>query len=941
MQVLPAKDQAVFRSIVKFYETKQYKKGVKAADSILKKHPDHGETLCMKGLTLSYLDRKEEAYELVRKGLKHDLKSHVCWHVYGLLHRQDKDYQEAVKCYRQALRIDPDNLQILRDLSLLQIHSQDLTGFAETRRKLLQVKPSTRVNWVGYAIAEHLCKSYEFAWTCIENYEKTFKDDTVPDYENSELFMYRAAIMEEAGKLEEALECLRQHERSIVDKIGLLEAKGRLCMYLGRHAEAAEAFRRLVRVNPEHQTYALAYMASQERFHRFWPALPAPRPEVAVVASEGAAAGEGEEGLPTTIASFPQSMHPGGMPVWGWLPPQHTAQPQRRVSIGRRQHKRRVPSFEPLVPMEAAEEEGVCAFFDELQSEYPRSDALQQLPLYFVTGSRFQRRLDDYLRPRLRKGVPSLFRMMRSLYFQVGKAQLVEELLLRYLGYLEQEVSWFGPCVGEENGTPTPCDPAKEEPPTSLLFTLMIAAYHFDFVGETKRALEFADRAMEHTPTLVEIYTCKARIYRHGGDLQESARWFEEVRQMDLADRFLNTQCVRALLRVDDTKQGMEKALLFSKEPDSPGAANLHDMQCMAYESAMGRSYRRQQNYGKALKMHSETFKHFNDIAEDKFDFHNYCLRKTTLKAYVAMLRMQEKLYSHKFFRRAAKDAISIYLELCDRRARGDAGVAGAGGGAGEEADMSAAEKKKLKFKKQREAKKAGVAAGGEKPAQSAGTPGGKPKKVDEDPEGLRLLEKDPMEEASKLVKTLVLYCDLDSATHVLTYEVFSRQGRLLHCLQALLRLWQLGGRDPLYYKLVAPLSHFCFVLDLEAEGTPPAVAQVILSELAPVLQAGEALGSVAGLRTAAARTVDAVERRLKGEAEVPLIEVLYGLKCLKHAGRDTAEFLAGWSPKGAFALKDCGKLLKYLAEEHGKDSAIWTRFKDRCLEAFPLMTIA
>jgi hypothetical protein len=39
----------------------------------------------MKGLVLSNMgpDKKEEAYELVRKGLKADLRCHVCWHVYG------------------------------------------------------------------------------------------------------------------------------------------------------------------------------------------------------------------------------------------------------------------------------------------------------------------------------------------------------------------------------------------------------------------------------------------------------------------------------------------------------------------------------------------------------------------------------------------------------------------------------------------------------------------------------------------------------------------------------------------------------------------------------------------------------------------------------------------------------------------------------------------
>ncbi|PPD78898.1 hypothetical protein GOBAR_DD24168 [Gossypium barbadense] len=111
-----------FLTSMKSYETKQYKKGLKAADAILKKFPEHGETLSMKGLTLNCMDRKSEAYELVRLGLKNDLKSHVCWHVYGLLYRSDREYREAIKCYRNALRIDPDNIEILRDLSLLQVY---------------------------------------------------------------------------------------------------------------------------------------------------------------------------------------------------------------------------------------------------------------------------------------------------------------------------------------------------------------------------------------------------------------------------------------------------------------------------------------------------------------------------------------------------------------------------------------------------------------------------------------------------------------------------------------------------------------------------------------------------------------------------------------------------------------------------------------------------
>ena len=74
---LPKKEADLFKSVVKFYESKQYKKGIKAADNILKKFPNHGETLCMKGLTLNFMNRKDEAHEFVRKGLMNDMR-YVC-----------------------------------------------------------------------------------------------------------------------------------------------------------------------------------------------------------------------------------------------------------------------------------------------------------------------------------------------------------------------------------------------------------------------------------------------------------------------------------------------------------------------------------------------------------------------------------------------------------------------------------------------------------------------------------------------------------------------------------------------------------------------------------------------------------------------------------------------------------------------------------------------
>lgn len=60
----------------------------------------------MKGLVLTHTGKKEEGMDLVKKGLRFDLTSHICWHVLGLVHKADRNYEEALKCYMQALKFD-------------------------------------------------------------------------------------------------------------------------------------------------------------------------------------------------------------------------------------------------------------------------------------------------------------------------------------------------------------------------------------------------------------------------------------------------------------------------------------------------------------------------------------------------------------------------------------------------------------------------------------------------------------------------------------------------------------------------------------------------------------------------------------------------------------------------------------------------------------------
>ena len=143
-QPLPPKEASHFRNVVRCYEEKQYKRGIKAADLILKKHAKHGDTMAMKALILNAQGKTEEAFALGKEALTADMKSHICWHVYGLLYRANKNFEEAIKAYKFALRLEPDSPQIQRDLAILQVQMRDYAGYIQSRTAMLKARPALR-----------------------------------------------------------------------------------------------------------------------------------------------------------------------------------------------------------------------------------------------------------------------------------------------------------------------------------------------------------------------------------------------------------------------------------------------------------------------------------------------------------------------------------------------------------------------------------------------------------------------------------------------------------------------------------------------------------------------------------------------------------------------------------------------------------------------------
>ena len=210
----------------------------------------------MKALILNTIGNSDEAFALAKVALRNDMKSHVCWHVYGLLWRSQKNFEEAIRAYRMALNLEPESPQILRDLSLLQVQMRDYTGYVQSRHKMLLKREGFRQNWTALAVAHHLNGDLKEAERVLNLFEGTLKvEPSVRDVEHNEAMLYRNTVIAETGEMERALEHLDNIEKKTLDRTSVMEMRAHYLLRLERRQDAAIAFRALLARNGERRAY--------------------------------------------------------------------------------------------------------------------------------------------------------------------------------------------------------------------------------------------------------------------------------------------------------------------------------------------------------------------------------------------------------------------------------------------------------------------------------------------------------------------------------------------------------------------------------------------------------------------------------------------------------------------------------------------------------------
>jgi len=491
-------------------------------------------------------------------------RSHVCWHVYGLIYRSERNYNEAIKAYKQALRIDPGNFQILKDMGLLQMQMRDLEGFATTQRIILELRPNLKVNWLALALAKHMNGDARGAVDIIDIFYGTLEEgcaDLRKNYETSELAMYKNSIIAECEgpdggsncNWKEALDHLNANKDIIVDELARLKLSGFYQLQLGLFDAAKDTFFRLLaRGSTEDYSVHTGYMLSVLKING----------DVAqkMLKAKGA----------KTLSSM-------------------------------------------LVLTKEQKELLLEDYQTNFKVDFPKSFAIKRITLTLLEtdSEEWNSAMGAYIQSNIKRGVPSLGDDLSALFIIPSTSSEKEYRIAKDPVEIKPHAAYkcvVGLVDGyiaslEANSTFPNDDDAQ--PPSTLLWTWYLRVVLHELAGEYSAGIAVVDKCLDQTPTGVDLYELKARLLKGAGDIHAAVECLDKGRELDKQDRYINNQTTKYMLQANKEDKALERIALFTRHESDP-AQNIFDMQVTWYELELAACYGRKNLLGKSLKKYGK-----------------------------------------------------------------------------------------------------------------------------------------------------------------------------------------------------------------------------------------------------------------------------------------------------------------------------------------------
>ncbi|KAM0682135.1 hypothetical protein MDAP_002653 [Mitosporidium daphniae] len=618
---LAAKDAAAFKSLLMLFENKLYKKALKQAEQILRAHPEHGETLAVKGLVLAHLamdstsstDKdssaaKNEAaarvtpevdpLELIKAGVRLDTTSFICWQVLGLYHRLKRNFAETLRCYKTALRFEPHQPTILRDSALLQAHERQFAALVESRNMLLRINASEG----GAANAGQMWRALSIAYAMAGQPEAALRalEASFATKEQQQDTHCAPGTRSELMRFKWKLEALAGHPTTarVTDNVNIEDAP---------IADADLQDEAVALYSPDETLRALACSRRLERN----PDLPV---SSALVEHQNAVVG-------------------------------HTSDV---LALGRK--------------LEVAVKTGNIESFGLVFTSLLNEGLLERAPISLfklVTIAAFDQKPSHIDVRTIHQTISNLLSERQSSLATV----IFQALLLDAIGNSIEALGLISSAIG-------PHHPKG------------VVAEGDTQVSVDNDTVNAIAPATENIHLLVDAFTVRAKIHKHLGLYRAAADDAIAASKLACGDRSLTIFAIRHLLRADKVSEveHIHLPILFKKPMEE-----IRELQVAWYLVRAGEAFWRLGRTDEAVEAWSFVALSFlgTSLADDVFDFHGYALRRCALVGYMELLTATPPskapiLHKHPTWQRAACNLLHAAIVSTNKDSTGDAIIDGA-----------------------------------------------------------------------------------------------------------------------------------------------------------------------------------------------------------------------------------------------------------------------
>ena len=496
------------------------------------------------------------------------------WHFYALFHKEQKNYAQAVKSYTFAHKYEPDNINIIKDLSYLLLFLGRFEDFSKFSLECVTCRSNLSLSWAQYSLSEYLLGNYEKSLFLINSLIKSF-EDTMKKQEYHEVILFKANILYKYNKFEECIDILEKEleNKRCVDKITFYEKIINSCVKIGNMEKGIKYCKLALKINPENVSNYLNYFNLKIK----------------------------------------------------------------NINLNK---------YEDLFLLEENSEERKNIYeilTKEIEPELNRVKINEKIKLGIAFGDEFKKLFSNYFLKSIKNNLPSFFNNIKFIYQypqQKRKIPIIEEIVSSNITQIESNNSLSQEILGLNK------DNANLSIPSVFIWIYYFASQHYDILGESEKALEYINKAIKSTPSVVEFFMIKSKILKHNLLFEEAAMAMGKAKDLDLSDRYLNAKHAKAVVRNGDVDESAKIMMEFVKNPLLE--ENMLRYQCLWFKIESGMAYLKQGKLLLAHRMFKGILDNFKEMFEDQIDFYNYSLRRYMLNDFYNFIIYTRNMFKNK-----------------------------------------------------------------------------------------------------------------------------------------------------------------------------------------------------------------------------------------------------------------------------------------------------